>query len=501
LRPAELPGSVTSTNIAATLDPKAKKLPVVSLDGITPASLIYELEPAADPAVETVRLQWSVSADDSLPPIEIDVAFTDSAAEMLVPDLVRVVLGVETSARSAEQKKKLEEFRTDKSSEYRKLSNRVGALGREIDEVDLQIPTTLVMEEMAAPRPTHVLLRGAYDKPGDAVQPQTPASLPPMADGWPRNRLGLARWLTDPSNPLPARVIVNRLWQSIFGTGLVRTAEDFGVQGEPPSHPELLDWLATEFMQSGWDLKAMMRLMVTSATYRQSSKFNRALLEIDPQNRLLARGPRFRLQSEFIRDQALAVSGLLVSKTGGPSVRPYHPPGLYEQVVAGSSASTYVTGQGEELYRRSLYTYWKRSVPNPAMLLFDSPFREACTVRRPRTNTPLQALNLMNDPTFVEAARLLGYRIIREGGESQDDRLAFGFRVVSAREPRPAEIAVLKSALARGLREFSSELPRAGELLKVGATPFDCAVGTVELAAYTTVASILLNLDEVVMKE
>ena len=298
--------------------------------------------------------------------------------------------------------------------ERKPLADRVAAITKQRDAAENEIPSALIMAELAQPRETRILIRGVYTALGEVVTADTPASLPAMIDGWPRNRMGLAQWLMDPKNPLTARVTMNRFWQSLFGVGLVRTSEDFGTQGEPPSHPELLDWLATEFVSSGWDVKHMIRLMVSSAAYRQSSRSTRQLTERDPENRLLARGPRFRLQSEFIRDQALAASGLLVTKIGGPSVKPYHPPGLYEQVTAGRGTNTYVQGSGEDLYRRSLYTYWKRSVPNPAMLVFDAPFREACILRRPRTNTPLQALNLMNDPTYVEAAKFLAARILTE---------------------------------------------------------------------------------------
>jgi hypothetical protein len=226
------------------------------------------------------------------------------------------------------------------------------------------------MEEMKEPRPTFVLMRGAYDKPGERVTAATPAILPPMPVDQPRNRLGLAKWLVSAENPLTARVTVNRFWQQVFGVGLVRTSEDFGAQGAAPSHPELLDFLANEFIQGGWNVKKMMKLMVMSSTYRQQSKITPQSRERDPDNRLLSRGPRFRLQAEFVRDQALFASGLMVDKIGGPSVKPYHPPGLYEQVTAGTGYNVYVVGKGEDLHRRSIYTYWKRSVPNPAMLLW-----------------------------------------------------------------------------------------------------------------------------------
>jgi hypothetical protein len=324
-----------------------------------------------------------------------------------------------------------------------------------------------------------------------------------MAADLPRNRLGLARWLVSPDNPLTARVSVNRLWQSVFGSGLVRTSEDFGSQGEPPSHPELLDWLATEFVRTGWDVKAMMRLFVTSATYRQQSRFTPELRERDPENRLLARGPRFRLAGEFVRDQALALSGLLVPTIGGPSVRPFHPPGLYEGVAPTSedTVKTYIQGKGADLHRRTLYTYWKRSVPHPAMLAFDVPFRETCSVKRTRTNTPMQALNLMNDPTYVEASRFLARRMMREGGVTPEARLGFGLRLVLARDPKPDELGVLQRALARARADYSREPAAAAAFLGVGAAPGDTTLPPVELAAYATVANTLLCLDEAITKQ
>ena len=380
--------------------------------------------------------------------------------------------------------------------------DQLAKLNKTLADVEKAVTVTLVMDD-AKPRDTFILLRGEFDQPGEKVTAATPVALPPMPADLPRNRLGLARWLIDPGNPLPARVTVNRLWQMVFGTGLVRTAEDFGSQGEPPSHPELIDWLAAEFMSSGWDVKAMLRLLVTSATYRQSSKFTPAARERDPDNRLLARGPRFRLQGEFIRDQALAASGLLVETIGGPSVKPYHPPGLYEQVVEqkDNPKATYTQDKGEALHRRSLYTYWKRSVPHPGMLLFDAPFRETCVLRRTRTNTPLQALNLLNDPTYVEAARLLAQRMLLEGGTAPESRITHGFRLVTARIPREAELAILKTSLERALLDFQADPAGAAALLKVGEASTDAKLGVVELASYTTLASILLNLDETVTKE
>jgi hypothetical protein len=320
-----------------------------------------------------------------------------------------------------------------------------------------------------------------------------------MAAGLPRNRLGLAKWLVDPQNPLTARVTVNRYWQQVFGYGLVKTSEDFGAQGESPSHPELLDWLARDFVAQGWDVKRLMKMLVTSATYRQHAAFTPDLLERDPENRLHARGPRNRLMGEFIRDQALAASGLLVRKIGGPPVKPYHPPGLYEQVTAQGGVNTYVPDKGEGLYRRSLYTYWKRSVPHPAMLTFGTPFREVCSLQRPRSNTPLQALNLMNDETYVEASRFLAARMLRSSADAAA-RLSFGFRTVLARTPGVEEQSILERAYRRALADFQNDPAAAKALLGTGATPADPTLDAAELAALATVASTILCMDETVTK-
>jgi hypothetical protein len=346
-------------------------------------------------------------------------------------------------------------------------------------------------------------MRGAYDKPGEKVIAATPAFLPALAADLPRNRLGLAKWLVSRENPLTARVIVNRFWQHFFGAGLVRTSEDFGSQGEPPSHPELLDWLATTFQESGWNVKKLVKLIVTSDAYQRSSKFSLQSAQLDPMNTWLSRGPRHRLSAEVIRDQALAASGLLVGKIGGPSVKPYHPPGLYEQVVAqrDNPKATYQQGSGDDLHRRSLYTYWKRSVPHPGMLLFDAPFRETCTLRRSRSNTPLQALNLMNDPTYVEAARFLAQRMIKEGGTSIETRLTHGFQLLLARNPSPQELRLLTTAIERSLQDFTHDSSAAKQLLTIGEAKANEKLNPAELAAYTTVASTLINLDETLTKE
>lgn len=418
-----------------------------------------------------------------------------------VPEEIALILDKPPADRTDDEQKQLREHHQSTNAERKAQADALAELTKQVKEAEGAIPTALVMEEMPESRETHILMRGDYSRPGEAVTANTPAVLPPMSSESPRNRLGLARWLVDPQNPLPARVTVNRLWQSLFGAGLVQTSEDFGTQGAPPTHPELLDWLAVEFVDSGWNIKHMLRLMVTSATYRQSSRVTPELMERDPQNRLLARGPRFRLQAEFLRDQALAVSGLLVPTIGGPSVKPYHPPGLYEQVTAGSSTNTYEAGHGADLYRRSLYTYWKRSVPHPAMLAFDAPFRETCTLRRPRTNTPLQALNLMNDPTYVEAARFLAGRMLTESGDDVNQQLDYGFRLVLARSPQPQELSLLANAFERSAREFESDPSAAEQLLSVGENRSVEDLPLARLAAMTVVATTLLNLDETVTRE
>ncbi len=358
------------------------------------------------------------------------------------------------------------------------------------------VPTVMVMEELPGPNETRILIRGLYDRPGEKVERGVPEVLPPLPDGAPKNRLGLARWLADPSNPLTARVAVNRFWQLYFGRGIVKTVEDFGSQGDWPSHPELLDWLALEFVRSGWNVKALQKTILMSATYRQSSKVSPELLTRDPENRLLARGARLRLPAETIRDQALSVSGLLVERIGGPSVKPYQPPGIWMDL----GTVDYQPDTGSGLYRRSLYTFWKRTAPPPYMTNFDSATRESCTVRESRTNTPLQALNLMNDVSFVETSRKLAERAIREGAGAAG-RIERAFRLVMARPPSESEGRKLRGSLEFYLDHFRANRAEAEELVRQGEAPRDERIGAAELAAYTTVASLILNLDEAVSKE
>ena len=358
------------------------------------------------------------------------------------------------------------------------------------------VPTVMVMAEAPVRKETFILDRGAYDRPREKVGRGVPAALHPLPQQAPDNRLGLAKWIVDPANPLTARVAVNRFWQMYFGTGIVKTTEDFGSQGEWPANPELLDWMATEFVRSGWDIKGLQKQIVMSATYRQSSVTSADLLARDPENRLLARGPRVRLPAEMIRDQALAASGLLVTKIGGPSAKPYQPSGLWSEL----GDKDYERDHGEGLYRRSIYTYWKRTSAPPFMGTFDSALREACAVRESRTNTPLQALNIMNDVTFVEASRVLAQRAMLATLDS-DARIQYAFRRILSRAPRPTETARLRSSLQYFLDRFQTNPIGAEELLKMGDAPAASSLKKAELAAYTAVVSLLFNLDEAITKE
>jgi hypothetical protein len=377
------------------------------------------------------------------------------------------------------------------------------ALREERLRVARGVSTVMVMEERPGPaRDTFVLLRGRYDMPGEKVTPGVPEELlVAWPEGAPKNRLGLAKWLTKPDHPLTARVVVNRFWQQFFGTGLVKTSENFGVQGEFPSHPELLDWLAREFVDSGWDAKALVEKIVLSATYRQEAAGSKELYAKDPENRLLARGPRHRLPAEVIRDQSLFVAGLLTEKLGGPPVFPYQTKDLYKNIIVAADypGTKWPEAEGPDLYRRSLYTYWKRTVPHPTMTVFDAPDREFCVVRRSATNTPLQALTLLNDPTFVEAARKLGERAWREGGKTDAARLGYAFRLATGRAADAVEIDTMAGVLAKMRREFADGT-RAKELLAVGKSPSGAGIPAGELAAYTAVANVILNLDEVISK-
>jgi hypothetical protein len=459
----------------------------------------------------------------------------DEIAILACPDSLEKIAAIPAMERTRAQALKIHHAFVAHAApgELKQASKRLLELKQQKQSFEDTIPTLMVMEELPEARPTFVLRRGAYDDLGERVERGVPLALPAMQLGHPNNRFGFAKWLCSPEHPLTSRVAVNRLWQMLFGTGLVKTVEDFGSQGELPSHPELLDWLAVEFMsgragerESGraggpthysalstqhspaWNVKALLKTIVMSATYRQSSarnpqaasSFGRNPQADDPDNRLLARGPRLRLSAEMIRDQALSVSGLLVEKLGGPSVKPYQPEGLYKD-MAFSGLTGYNRDKGEGLWRRSLYTYWKRTVLSPNMQVFDASAREFCTVRETRTNTPLQSLNLMNDVTYIEAARMLAQRMMLEGGTAPGDRLTWAFRLATSRRPNERESGILLRHLQKQ-RDYFGRNPQAAEqFLAVGEKKNDSRFNVIELAAYAATASLILNLDEVINKQ
>ncbi|MCA9178936.1 MAG: PSD1 domain-containing protein [Planctomycetales bacterium] len=408
------------------------------------------------------------------------------------------VLQSPAEQRSEEDTRQLEQWLLTRygSPQVRAAAAALQAAQQRLQQTGQAVPDTMVMRERSTPRTTHVLRRGEYDKPGEEVQAGTPEALPPMPADATANRLGLARWLVMSDHPLTARVAVNRLWQQLFGVGLVKTANDFGTQGEWPSHPELLDWLAVDFVESGWNVKAMLKQIVMSATYRQSSVADPELLAADPENRLLARGPRRRLDAEVIRDSALLASGLLSDRIGGPSVFPYHPAGLWQEINNRPGYSrTYQQDHGEALHRRSLYTFWKRTVPPPSLAAFDAPEREFCIVQRSRTNTPLQALVLLHDPQYVEAARHLAARVLRADLASDVERIRFAFGLSLARPPSEREAAMVLELLQERRRQYAGSPDSAQRVLAVGERP-SAPLPPAEHAAWTAVARVLLNLSE-----
>jgi hypothetical protein len=381
------------------------------------------------------------------------------------------------------------------------LLAKLDSLGQEEAAIKTRGTVAHVMNEKAQPAMAFLLYRGDYDKRKDQLKAETPAALPPMPSDLPRNRLGLAQWLLRPENPLTARVTVNRFWQELFGTGIVRTTGDFGVTGELPSDAELLDWLAVEFRESGWDIKKFYKELVMSATYRQSEATTHEKLEKDPGNRFFSRGPRFRMDAEMVRDYALASSGLLVDRIGGPSVKPYQPDGVWEAVaMIGSNTRDYKRDSGANLYRRSLYTFWKRAAPPASMDIFNAPAREVCAVRRERTNTPLQALVTLNDPQFVEAAKVLAEHTLREGGSTEDARIDFLARRLLARTLRPAEAVIVKASLADLAKHYKTHADDAKKLIGVGEYKVDAKLDAPTLASWTMLANELMNLDEVLNK-
>jgi hypothetical protein len=447
------------------------------------------------------------------------VLAAEDAAALANLNALENIAATPEANRTATQAHKLRSYYLDKHAPeaIREAHQAMLKARDELQRFDESLPTTMVMEEMPTPRATHILLRGEYDKKGIRVFPGVPEALPTLPKDAPPNRLGFARWLVAPENPLTARVAVNRHWQMLFGAGIVRTVEDFGAQGDWPSHPELLDWLAVEYREaatrsgargdddraplrvaaSPWDTKRLLKLIVTSATYRQSSRVTPDLLQKDPDNRLLARGPRFRLSADMIRDQALFASGLLVEKQGGPSVKPYQPKGLAKELTG---TEDYVQDGGASLYRRSMYTFWKRTIAPPTMMNFDAANRETCVVRETRTNTPLQALNLMNDVTFVEAARVMAERVLKTE-KTPESRLALAWRLATARSPNPLELRTLQSALVHHHAHYRVNPDAALKLVNAGEAPRDRSLDVAEHAAYAAVCNLILNLDEVITKE
>lgn len=389
-----------------------------------------------------------------------------------------------------------------RDADHQALLAELARASIEHQQIELRSNTAMVLEERQDSKATaHLLFRGMYDQPRELVAANTPSFLPPMASGLPRNRLGLARWIVDRANPLFARVTVNRFWQEFFGAGILESTDDFGAQAQAPSHPELLDWLALEFRQSGWDVKKLIKIIVTSATYRQSGAIPKEKLRKDPKNILLARGPRFRLDGEVVRDSALAASGLLVAKLGGPPVKPYQPAGVWEGTsMVNSNTRNYKRDTGEALYRRSLYTLWKRSAPPASMDIFDGPTREVCVVRRDRTNTPLQALVTMNDPQFVEAARTLAQHAMRASGGELNAEIDFMTIRILARTFTARERKIVRSSYEDFLAHYHANPVAASQLLAVGESPADQTLPPPALAALTMVANQIFSLDEALNK-
>lgn len=468
-------------------------------------------------ATLTVRLHHQAIAQHNIGRFRLSTTSLPAGVATLdggrVPEAIQQALAVAPAERTPPQQQALTKFfRESVDNPVKQADLAAAAAVKQRDEFQKSIPNVMVMQD-GAPREAFVLLRGQYDRRGEKVAAGLPAVLPPLPEGAPLNRLGLARWIASPNHPLTARVWVNRTWEKFFGTGLVKTSENFGSQAEYPSHPELLDWLACEFVQPTaspsvagqparpWDMKAFQKLIVTSAAYRQSSRVTPALLERDPDNRLLARGPRFRLPGELVRDAALAASGLLVPKLGGPSVRPYMPDGVWDETSRYGDLRGYKHDVGEGLHRRTLYTIWKRTAAPPSMLLFDAPNREVCTVKRSRTNTPLQALALLNEVTYVEAARKLAERMLTAGGATVETRLTAGFRWTVCRPPTAQELDVLRAGLAEDLERFRAQPQAAAQLIAFGDAPRPDNLDATEWAAYVLAANVLLNLDEFVTRE
>ncbi len=448
------------------------------------------------------KRDWFLGNDGKSPPFIGDIGEFRTYASILKPEQVREAFTLQASGKSPNHSAELAAYRR-RSASSQKLQVERDTRWAERLAFARNLPTTMVMEELPAPRQAFVLNRGQYDAHGDKVAAGVPEDLiAPWPTDAPKNRLGLARWFLQPRHPLTARVVVNRFWAQLFGIGLVKSVEDFGTQGEWPSHPEVLDTLARDFVDGGWNVKGFFKSIILSSTYRQTSDASPELYARDPENRLLARGPRVRLPAEIIRDQALSIAGLLTQKIGGPSVRPYQPAGIYEGIVVGADypSTKWIEDKGEDLYRRSLYTFWKRTVPHPAMLTFDSPDREFCSARRSRTNTPLQTLVLWNETGYLEASRKLGERMLKEGGADDASRTAYAFQLATGRAPTVNETRVLVRSLAKLRADFTARPDDAAKVIKVGASVPDSTLSAVELAAAASVANMILTLDETITK-
>ncbi len=503
--------SQASWNIASAIDGNTST--GWALDGLDPTKQVtrHAVFVFNEPVVLevgsrlTIRLKHEALANHNLALFRLSTTEETELSNSLVsplPESLVAAISQPSGDRSLEQKKAIVDyFRTLPESPVTKLEAVLETAKKAKVEYEKSLPTVMVMQETLQPRDCFVLVRGQYDKPGEKVTAALPAALPPLPNGAPNNRLGVARWLVDPSHPLTARVQVNRYWELLFGVGIVKSSENFGMQSQFPSHPELLDWLATEYVRLGWDTKVILKTILMSATYRQSSVVTPAAIARDPENRLLSRGPRFRLQAELVRDNALEIGGLLVEKLGGPPVRPYQPEGIWDEINVYGNLRNYKHDKDTGLYRRSMYTIWKRTSAPPNMLIFDMPGREMCVVRRSRTNTPLQALSLLNEITYVEASRGLAERMLNEGGESPAERIRFAFRLATARMPSDRELATLQAGLDRRLVRFLADPESAKKLLVVGEKKVASGLDSAELAAYTITASVILNLDETVTKE
>ena len=416
----------------------------------------------------------------------------------LPPDIAQII-AIAPQQRTPEQKTRVTDYFKSTSPDFAPQRARIAQLNKELAEI--KPPQVAIMRELPANqrRETHLLIKGNWTNKGELVEPGVPAAFNPLPEGAPRNRLGVALWLVDRENPLTARVAVNRFWGSLFGSGIVFTQEDFGTMGQPPTHPELLDWMAVTFRDDlHWNVKAMLKLIMTSATYRQSSRLTPELLEQDPTNRLLTRAPRLRLEAEAVRDQALALSGLLSEKMFGPSVYPPQPAGLWQ--AAFNAERTYPTSTGEDRYRRGLYTFWRRTTPYPSMSAFDAPSREQCTIRRIHTSTPIQALVTLNDPVYIEAAQALARRIMKEGGATSQDRATWALTLCLARPASPEQVKSIVDLYTQEVATYRKDAAAATAMATDPLGPLPAGEDAAEMAAWTVVSNVLLNLDGILTK-